>query len=120
MADSGRSFTRISFEHTADLIIDGKVFPTKIIDLSMRGMLIQNPENSNLSLNDDCEVIMHPADSSQDELEFMVKATHIKDDSVGMVITETDIDSFTSILDIISATDGDSEKIQDEITSSIE
>lgn len=120
MKDNGRAFTRISFKHKADLIANDNNYPIQIIDLSMRGMLVTKPENIDIDIDDECEIIMSPAIQSQDELEFIVKVQHIKDDSIGLIISETDIDSFTSILDIISATDGDSAKIQDEITNSLE
>ena len=120
MSDNRRQFTRINFIASADIIVNGKNYTTKILDMSMRGMLVESADIE-FTKGESCEVIVSvPEHGSNTELEFIGTMAHIKNKGIGITISETDIDSFSALLDIMAKITGDAKGIQNEIINSLD
>jgi hypothetical protein len=98
--DERRKNTRVSFEALIDLSCGEKFFPqcaTK--NLSTKGVLIAGI--TGLELQDECDIILYLSGGSDITLTMKGVIRRITDAGVGIHFTETDLDSFTHLKNII-------------------
>lgn len=95
-----RRFTRIIFTTPASLEVDGKMFPTKLIDLSLKGALIEVPTTSELNVGNKCNLsfVLGEADIS---IEFDGEITHIEETAIGVVCKKMELESASHLKRLI-------------------
>ncbi len=124
MADNGekRNFKRIPFACTATLYNATDRWECKVIDLSLKGILLEVPEgwqpleNANYSL--DLVLKVSEEDEPVNRIHmFLIKQVHHEKNLVGFKWENIDIESFTHLRKLLEINLGDYEEINREIFS---
>ena len=109
-----RNFTRIQFDAIATLMTKDGPWDTKIIDISLKGALIQRPENAQLSDGDEVVLKLTLSDNNT-QIEVDGKITHVEDNHIGMVCEHMDVDSASHLRRIVELNTGNSELLEREL-----
>lgn len=109
-----RNFERVKYDVAATLEINGRRFESRLVDLSLKGALLQvaNPENLlsgdqgslNFSLGDDAY-----------QLSMDVEIAHKESETLGVHCLQIDLDSATHLRRILELYTGDSRIVEREL-----
>ena len=108
-----RHFTRIQFDAIATLAAGDAVWDTKVLDISMKGALIEQP-NTNLDTNQDVELTLTLSDNST-QITMQGKIAHIENQTVGVVCEHIDVDSVSHLRRIVELNTGSQELLEREL-----
>lgn len=113
MQQEQRRFTRIAFDAAALLLKDGKTWPCTLIDLSLKGALVTQPEGwdgktgeeyqLNLTLDEDVCIKMD------------ISISHIEENHVGLYCKDIDLDSITHLRRLVELNLGDANLLEREL-----
>ncbi len=95
-----RKFTRIVFTTPASLEIKGQMFPTKLIDLSLKGALIDVPASAEISLGDPCNLSFELG-GVEVTIEFDGEIAHIEQNAIGIVCLKMELESASHLKRLI-------------------
>lgn len=95
-----RRFTRIVFTTPASLEVDGHMYPTKLIDLSLKGALIEVPATSELQVGATCNLSFALGDADIN-IEFDGEIAHIEEAAIGIVCKKMELDSASHLKRLI-------------------
>ena len=95
-----RQFTRVSFIAAADIKQGAHTWPTEILDISMKGMLVSLPPDIQLSVKQPIYVRVHLGEDQQ-EIRFKVSIVHVGCAQVGFEINQLDLESMTHLRRLI-------------------
>jgi len=111
-----RHFTRILFSTTAHLSNMGKVWPTELIDLSLKGALVKKPEDWKCG---EAKSVLLTFKLAQSDIELNMNTSlvHEKQDYLGLLCEQIDIDSATHLKRLIELNVGDDELLNRELDS---
>ena len=109
-----RQFTRISFIAAADIKQGSNTWPTEILDISMKGMLVSLPPDIQLSVKQPIFVRIHLGEN-QKAIHFKVSIIHVGCKQVGFEINQVDLDSMTHLKRLIELNLPDSSEMSQEI-----
>ena len=109
-----RHFTRIQFDAIATLITPEDQWDTQVIDISLKGALIQRPENAPLELGSQVILKLTLSDNNT-QIEVEGKITHVEKDHIGMVCEHMDVDSASHLRRIVELNTGNSELLEREL-----
>ncbi len=99
-SDERRHNTRVSFETVIDLSCGEKKFTgCETENLSTKGVLIH--DITDLQLDDQCDLSLHLSGGHNLTLTMKGIVQRITDTGIGIRFTETDLDSFTHLKNII-------------------
>lgn len=109
-----RHFTRIIFSTTAHLSDMGKVWTTELIDLSLKGALVKKPDNWK---SGDAKSVLLTFKLAQSEIELNMNTSvvHEKEEYLGLLCEQIDIDSATHLKRLIELNVGDDELLNREL-----
>ncbi|MBM4053485.1 MAG: PilZ domain-containing protein [Planctomycetes bacterium] len=113
--ESKRHFSRIHFEAHTQLKHHNTTYRGELLDISLKGALLQFKENIPVKLGDECELKIH-LPSSNINLVFESKLVHIHQDHFGFKFISEDIDTITHLRRMIELNVGNHEKITDELS----
>ncbi|OQW78709.1 MAG: pilus assembly protein PilZ [Proteobacteria bacterium ST_bin11] len=113
--DDKRRFHRIFYHTGAVLTGLGKDYPCKIIDLSLRGCLLDLEEP--LAGQADALYSLKFDLSEEISITMEVSATHAEDNRVGFKCLHIDIDSISSLRRLVELNLGDSELLERELAA---
>lgn len=108
-----RHFTRIRFDAIATLLAGDAVWDTKVLDLSMKGALIEQP-NTQLDTNQDVELTLTLSDNST-QITMLGKVAHIENQTVGIVCEHIDVDSVSHLRRIVELNTGSQDLLEREL-----
>lgn len=94
-----RRFKRIAFDARTELTQDGKSWPVKLIDLSLKGLLIERPQPWEGDAARPFEADIHLADDVDVQME--VKLAHEDHGRLGFDCAHIGIDSVTHLRRLI-------------------
>ena len=114
--DDRRKFSRILFEAKAHLNQKGNFYTTKLLDLSLKGALIETPNNFQPTLNDKITLSFTLA-NSEIELSMNTHIAHISSAQLGLVTEHIDIDSLSHLRRIIELNLGDADLLYRELNT---
>ena len=100
-----RRFKRIAFDASTELTQDGKSWPVKLIDLSLKGLLIEKPQPWEGDAARPFEADIHLADDVDVQME--VKLVHDDHGRLGFDCAHIGIDSVTHLRRLIELNLGD-------------
>ncbi len=103
-----RRFTRIVFTTPASLQVNGQLHATKLIDLSLKGALIEVPTASNLTTGTHCNLSFTLGDVDTN-IDFDGEIAHIEQDSVGIVCKKMELESASHLKRLIELNVGNME-----------
>ncbi len=101
-----RQFNRIAFDAPVTLHGDDGDWASKLIDISLKGVLVTRPKNWNHSDNDefDISVVLEDHDSI---INMNVKQVHIKNETLGFQCVSIDLESVSILKRLVELNLGD-------------
>lgn len=117
--DKRRRFQRIAFDAPTELRQGERRWPVKLLDLSLKGLLIERPDPWNADLTQDFEAIIHLNDKKTQVL-MQVELRHEEPSRLGFICLHIDIDSMTHLHRLVELNVGDSTEMMRELRELIE
>ncbi|MHC4269964.1 MAG: PilZ domain-containing protein [Planctomycetota bacterium] len=112
--DEKRYFSRISFKVHSQIEFNDKIYEGELLDLSLRGALLNFKEQIPIKKNDSCTLIIH-LHSSDIKLIFEAELAHIHENNLGFKFLNEDVSTMTHLRNLLSLNIGDYDKITDEL-----
>lgn len=114
--ENRRQFSRILFNTRASLLLDQKRIPVSLIDISLRGALVQPNTEWQYQAGTACtlEVLL---DGSEMLIRMETNIAHIKDGHVGLVCREIDLDSMIHLRRLVELNLGDESILNRELSA---
>jgi hypothetical protein len=111
-----RHFHRIRFDVKAELEVSGTVTETSLVDISLKGALIECPPGFTPVLGTHCRLTIHLNGS---DLFFSLDGdiVHVNDRLAGVRITLIDIDSMIHLRRLVTLNSEDSEQVRSELNA---
>ncbi|AWY41296.1 PilZ domain-containing protein [Pseudomonas putida] len=113
-----RRFKRIAFDARTELSQGEFVWPVKLIDLSLKGLLIQRPEPWLGDPQQDFFVDIHLSEDV--DIEMDVQLTHEDQDQLGFVCHHISLESIERLRRLIELNLGDQQELERELGALIE
>lgn len=114
--DDHRQFTRIPFESQVQLVNSEGSWDSKLIDISLKGVLITRPENWNAKQNDKLSLELMLGDSDI-KIRMEVTVVHMEDDHIGLRCEHIDLDSITHLRRLVELNIGNTEILGRELAA---
>ncbi|MDR6579893.1 MULTISPECIES: PilZ domain-containing protein [Pseudomonas] len=117
-ASDRRRFRRIAFDAKTKLQQNGHEWPVQLVDLSLKGLLAQRPEDwkGNIKLPFTVDIRLDP----EAHIKMQVQLTHEANGQLGFVCTNIDLDSIKHLRRLIELNLGDQEELERELGALLE
>ncbi len=112
--DEKRYFSRISFKAHSQIEFNDEVYEGGLLDLSLRGALINFKDQIPMKMNNSCTIMIH-LHSTDIKLLFEAELVHIHENNLGFKFVSEDIGSMTHLRNLLSLNIGDYDKITNEL-----
>ena len=112
--ENQRRFTRIVFSTPASLQINGQLYTTKLIDLSLKGALVELPHDSNIEAGLACDLDFKLGDSDV-HIEMLGEVSHIEAQTLGITCKIMELDSASHLRRLIELNVGSDELLHREL-----
>ena len=109
-----RYFSRISFKAHSQIELNDTVYEGELLDLSLRGALLNFKEHIPVKMNNSCTLIIY-LHSSEIKLIFEAELVRIHDNNFGFKFISEDVGTMTHLRNLVSLNVGDYDKITDEL-----
>ncbi len=109
-----RYFGRVSFGTDARLDIDGQRMTGALLDISLKGALLEFETPPQIKAKTACHLSIHLPNSDV-VLDFNAEAVHFHDRCIGVKFTESDPDSFSHLRRLLELNTGDPEQVEKEL-----
>ncbi|TFY84713.1 PilZ domain-containing protein [Pseudomonas kairouanensis] len=117
-ASDRRRFRRIAFDAKTELRQNGREWVVQLVDLSLKGLLVQRPEDwkGNKALPFDVDIRLDP----KVHIKMQVRLTHEDHGQLGFVCQHIDLDSISHLRRLIELNLGDEEELHRELAALLE
>ncbi|MBO0494626.1 PilZ domain-containing protein [Pseudomonas sp. Marseille-Q1929] len=117
-ASDRRRFRRIAFDAKTELRQNGREWPVQLVDLSLKGLLVQRPEDwkGNKALPFDVDIRLDPTTP----IKMQVRLSHEDNGQLGFVCQHIDLDSISHLRKLIELNLGDEEELHRELAALLE
>lgn len=114
--EDSRRFTRIPFDSQVRVVNSDGSWTSKLLDISLKGILISKPENWNANINDHflIELIL---DGSDFQIRMDGSVVHLEGDHVGFRCEHIDLDSITHLRRLVELNVGNTEILNRELAA---
>jgi hypothetical protein len=109
-----RKSSRLSFATECELIAAGKSFPTALIDISIKGALVERPAGWPDPAPQPCDLRVLLGDA-QVEFHMMVEVTHAEPHQLGLRCLSIDVESVTHLRRLLELNFGDPTLVEREL-----
>ncbi|WP_449431194.1 PilZ domain-containing protein [Pseudomonas putida] len=116
--DDRRRFQRIAFDAPTELRQGLQRWPVKLLDLSLKGLLVDRPEPWDADLTQDFDAIIHL--DAQTRVHMQVELRHEEPSRLGFICLYIDIDSMTHLHRLVELNVADSTEMMRELRELIE
>ena len=118
MTDERRQHSRIAFHAPARLVVSARPVDCVVLDLSLKGALIQLPADAAIEGGTTCsiEVMLNEA---EDTIEMTGRVTHCAGRHVGIRCENIDLDSVTHLRRLVELNLGDPALLERELSALI-
>jgi hypothetical protein len=113
-----RLFQRIRFAVTTEVEIDGNRYETRLVDISLKGALLEFPHEEIVDKGLPCHLIIH-LDMSDVTLSFTGVVAHSHDNLTGIKFITIDIDSMIHLRSLLELNSGDPDLVRSELNAFI-
>jgi hypothetical protein len=113
-----RRFKRIAFDAKTELSQGEFIWPVKLIDLSLKGLLIERPEPWLGNVEKDFSVDIHLNDDN--DIKMDVQLTHDVHGQLGFVCRHISLDSIERLRRLVEFNLGDPQELERELGALIE
>ena len=117
--DERRRFQRIEFDAPTELRQGNQRWPVTLLDLSLKGLLIETPEVWNADLSQDFEAVIHLNDK-QTVVRMLVELRHEEAARLGFICLHIDLDSMSHLHRLVELNLADSTEMMRELRELIE
>jgi hypothetical protein len=113
-----RRFRRIAFDARTTIAQDGWNWPVQLVDLSLKGLLVQRPDDwrGNGKAPFDVDIRLDP----QAHIKMQVRLTHDDHGQLGFVCEHIDLESISHLRRLIELNLGDEEELHRELAALLE
>lgn len=118
METNRRQFSRIHFNTEGKLFFSGGEGPVEIVDLSLKGALIQLKTAARLQPGQRCTLRLGLATSGEG-IRMEAQVAHVEGASIGLRCVEIDLDSITHLRRLVELNLGDESLLHRELESLI-
>ena len=116
--DERRRFQRIEFDAPAELRQGNRRWPAKLIDLSLKGLLVERPRTWDADLTQDFDAIIHL--DRYTRVQMQVELRHEEPSRLGFVCLFIDVESMTHLHRLVELNLADSTEMMRELRQLIE
>lgn len=113
-----RHFTRIEFDANARLMHGDQDCPTRLLDISLKGALLEQPVGLNLELQDPVSLYLLLSDDVT-EIRMSGRVAHQESGHLGIVCDHIDVDSASHLRRIVELNTGSEALLEREIEALI-
>lgn len=110
-----RRFTRIIFSTPAQLEVDGNRYETSLVDLSLKGALVEFKQELKGQVGKPCSLTFTLEDTEV-TIKILGDIAHVEQNSVGIVCTKIDLDSVSHLKRLIALNIGNEQLLDRELT----
>ena len=115
MSQNRRNFSRVDFQAKTTLVIDAKKFPAQLVDLSLRGALVEiTGEVLPLNRNEACQMNLSLNNGSI-RLQLKAVLVYRNENNYGFRFDEIDLDALTHIRRLVELNLGDADQVRKEL-----
>ncbi len=117
-ASDRRRFRRIAFDAKTELGQNGQQWPVQLVDLSLKGLLIQRPAlwKGNKALPFEVDIRLDP----KAHIQMQVRLTHEEAGQLGFVCHHIDLDSISHLRRLVELNLGDEDELHRELAALLE
>ena len=117
-ASERRRFRRIAFDATAELRQNGSEWPVKMVDLSLKGLLVERPDDwkGNKALPFDVDIRL----DQKTHIKMQARLTHEDPGQLGFVCKHIDLDSISHLRRFVELNLGDEQELERELGALLE
>ena len=108
-----RNYSRIPFQTTATILWAHEKFPCELVDLALRGALLQAHKQVPIETGAHAQVEIELANSEL-KLTFGVKLIHREQNQYGFLFVDADVDSLAHLRRLLELNLGDGEEVDRE------
>jgi len=112
--DERRHFSRILFNAECTLQQNDMEWPTEVLDISMRGILVQKPDHFSLDVGEPCEATIKLA-GSDSHIIMSLNFSHADETTLGFRCKYIDIDSMTHLKRLVELNLGSEDMLKREL-----
>ena len=116
MGQERREFHRILFQKAVTLNC-GVERETHLIDISLKGVLIETPEGNNYEMGTSCSLTIPLSDDGSESIEMTATLAHHENGHLGFAWQDIDVESFSHLRRLLELNTGDSEAINRELSA---
>ena len=110
-----RYFSRINFTVAAKLQFDSQLYETELLDLSLKGALIQTQADVPLKKGDIAE-LKFDLNAPDISMSFNAELVHLHKNNLGFKFNSLDITTLTHLRRLLELNTGNSEQITNELS----
>ncbi|MEJ2213004.1 MAG: PilZ domain-containing protein [Gammaproteobacteria bacterium] len=107
-SENRRAFHRIFFDANVAVIVDNKMHKTSLIDVSLNGALISQPEGYELTKGQNVRLEIDLGET-HNLIAMDAEVTHLENEHVGLKMQQIDVDSISHLRRLVELNLGDSE-----------
>lgn len=111
-----RRFVRIPFNAPVELRIAGLTLSVQLVDISLRGALVESAEPQALELHTPCRLVLPLADSEDGAIHMNGSIVHLEGRHIGMQVLDLGIVDLTRLRRLIELNTGDSDLVDRELS----
>ncbi|MDX1693064.1 MAG: PilZ domain-containing protein [Ketobacteraceae bacterium] len=108
-----RHFTRVQFDASATLRSGDQTWDTNVIDISMKGALVEQPE-ADFATDQNVELTLTLSDNST-QITMQGKIAHVENRTLGVVCEHIDVDSVSHLRRIVELNTGNPDLLEREL-----
>lgn len=110
-----RAFTRIFFDAETVVIQGDHIWPVKLVDISLRGILIGLLQDQQIDHNAQVEVSVHLGGGM--EIRMEARVANQRNDLIGLTCEHIDVDSMTHLRRLVELNVGDTSLLERELSA---
>ena len=110
-----RHFSRVPFEAKVQLVVHEETLQAHLIDIALKGALIETEQSQELGLQTPCRLIL-PLTNGEDSIVMTGCVTHLEGRHVGIKCLQIDIDHLTRVRRLIELNTGDAALVDRELS----
>ncbi len=110
-----RRFTRIPFDTKVTLQHGGKSWPAQLLDLSLKGALVERPRDWPDQIEGLIELCLHL--NAEVEIRMDAQVVHVENEQLGLACKDIDLDSITHLRRLVELNLGDATLLERDLAA---
>lgn len=112
-SEERRKFHRILFD--APVTIQDNAHTTRVIDISLRGVLVQKPNDMDVATGDTLIIRVILDETADTAITMSTEVAHQEADTIGLLCHDIDMDSISHLRRLVELNLGDPEMLEREL-----